>query len=120
MKKALTILGLGALAVLCALPVLTLGVSAASLYYVMAKCLRRGRGSPFQEFFRAFRQNLLTGLGLTVILALLLVVAYFSRALPREFAAERARNGVLRPDAGALAVFRPRHRGARLSGALAL
>ena len=78
MKKALTILGLGALAVLCALPVLTLGVSAASLYYVMAKCLRRGRGSPFQEFFRAFRQNLLTGLGLTVILALLLVVAYFS------------------------------------------
>ena len=49
MKKALTILSLGALAVLCALPVLTLGVSAASLYYVMAKCLRRGRGSPFQR-----------------------------------------------------------------------
>ena len=116
MKKALTILGLGALAVLCALPVLTLGASAASLYYVMAKCLRRGRGSPFQEFFRAFRQNLLTGLGLTVILALLLVVAYFSAL----YLVNSPRNGVLRPDAGTLAVFRPRHRCARLSGALAL
>ena len=105
---------------LCALPVLTLGVSAASLYYVMAKCLRRGRGSPFQEFFRAFRQNLLTGLGLTVILALLLVVAYFSALYLVNSPLSVLVTVFLRPDAGALAVFRPRHRGARLSGALAL
>lgn len=78
MKRALNILGLGLLALACSLPLLTAGASAAALYYAMAKSVRRGRGSPWAEFFRSFRANFLTGLGLTVILALLLAVAYVS------------------------------------------
>ena len=78
MRRALEVLGLGLLTLACSLPLVTLGASAAALYYALAKSVRRGRGSPWREFFRSFRQNLLPGLGLTAILALLLAVAYFS------------------------------------------
>ena len=78
MKKALTVLGLGALAALCSLPVITLGGAASALYYSLAKCVRRGRERPWREFFRAFRQNFATGAALSLILALLLAVAYVS------------------------------------------
>lgn len=78
MRRALRILGLGLLALACSLPVVTLGAAASALYYALAKSIRRGRGSPWGEFFRAFRQNLLPGLALTVVLALLLAAAYVS------------------------------------------
>lgn len=78
MKKALTVLGLGALAALFSLPVITLGGAASALYYSLAKCVRRGRERPWREFFRAFRQNFATGAALSLILALLLAVAYVS------------------------------------------
>ena len=51
MKKALTVLGLGALAALCSLPVITLGGAASALDYSLAKCVRRGRERPWREFW---------------------------------------------------------------------
>ena len=51
MRRALEVLGLGLLALACSLPLVTLGASAAALYYALAKSVRRGRGSPWREFF---------------------------------------------------------------------
>lgn len=105
MRRALEVLGLGLLALACSLPLVTLGASAAALYYALAKSVRRGRGSPWREFFRSFRQNLLPGLGLTAVLALLLAVAYFS-----------ALYVVNRPLSGLVDVFYCLHAGPRLAG----
>ena len=48
MRRALEVLGLGLLALACSLPLVTLGASAAALYYALAKSVRRGRGSPWR------------------------------------------------------------------------
>jgi len=55
------------------LPIITIGTSTAALYYAMVKSVRRGRGYPFKEYFRAWKQNFLKGTILTVILAALLL-----------------------------------------------
>lgn len=53
---------------LASLPVVTLGPAAAALYYSAVKCLRRGEGNPYRNFWASFRENLRPGIAATVIL----------------------------------------------------
>lgn len=55
------------------LPILTIGTSTAALYYAVVKSLRRGRGYPIKEYFKAWKQNFLKGTVLTLILAVILL-----------------------------------------------
>lgn len=59
---------LSILFILCSLPVITTGAAASALYYAVAKSVRRERGYPTKEFFRAFKRNLKNGTILTVML----------------------------------------------------
>ena len=52
------------------IPVLTLCTSCAALYHAVTQSVRGGQGSPVKEFWKSFRDNLITG----VILSLILIV----------------------------------------------
>lgn len=65
---------LSALWAVCSLPVLTIGPASTALYYSCAKCLRHQEPGPYRNFLSAFRQNLKTGLGATVVFLLLAVL----------------------------------------------
>ena len=49
------------------LPVVTFLASTASMYYTVVKCIRYDRGHVFQEFKKAYKQNLRQGIGLTLM-----------------------------------------------------
>ncbi len=55
------------------LPILTIGTSTAALYYAVVKSIRRGRGYPVKEYFKAWKQNFVKGSVLTLILAAFLL-----------------------------------------------
>lgn len=59
---------LNLLALVCALPVITLGASAAGLYTAMQK-LVKDEGRPVRDFFHGFRQNFKQATALWLILA---------------------------------------------------
>lgn len=50
------------------IPVLTLCTSCAALYHAVTQSVRGGRGSPVKEFWKSFRDNLITGVILSLIL----------------------------------------------------
>ena len=72
--RVLDIVVLSVLWLGCSLPVVTVGPASAALYYSCAKCLRHQEPGPYRNFFSAFRQNLKTGIGATVVLLLLAVL----------------------------------------------
>lgn len=67
LQKIGTLIVLSVLFILCSLPMVTIGAAASALYYAVAKSVRRERGYPTKEFFRAFKRNLKNGTVLTVI-----------------------------------------------------
>ena len=75
---AADLVALGLLTLLLCLPVLTICPAVTALYYSVAKSVRRGRGGPYREYFRSFKENLLQGIGLSVILALFCAVGFFA------------------------------------------
>ena len=72
--RVLDIVVLSVLWLVCSLPIVTIGPASAALYYSCAKCLRHQEPGPYRNFFSAFRQNLKTGIGATVVLLLLAVL----------------------------------------------
>ena len=77
--RVLDIMVLSFLWLVCSLPIVTIGPASAALYYSCAKCLRHQEPGPYRNFLSAFRQNLKTGIGATVVfllLALLLDAGY--------------------------------------------
>ncbi len=61
----------------CSLPVITLGTSTSAMYYVSLK-KARGEGVPIaKSFFHAFRDNLMQGIGLTLVFAVFLCILGF-------------------------------------------
>lgn len=54
--------------IVCSLPVFTFGTASSSLYYAVVKSVRRGRGYPVNEYFKAFKRNLINGTILTFII----------------------------------------------------
>ncbi len=75
---AVDLAALGVLTLLLCVPVVTACPAVTALYYSVAKSIRRGRGGPYREYFRSFKENLLQGLALSVILALFGTAGFFS------------------------------------------
>lgn len=72
---------LNILAVVCSIPIFTLGASASALYYAVGH-LQEDEGTPVRDFFRAFRQNFAQATGIWLILlvcaaVLLLATLYY-------------------------------------------
>lgn len=65
--QVLDVVVLSFLWLLCALPLITIGPATAALYYSCVKCLRFHEAEPYRNFFKAFRENLPTGLGASVL-----------------------------------------------------
>ena len=65
--KLSDIMVLSGLFVLCSLPVLTAGASAAALYYGTVKCFRKGSERPAREFWHSFKDNLRQGVAFSLI-----------------------------------------------------
>ena len=64
---------------LLCIPVITIIPSTIALYYTAAKVLRKGVSYVTPEFFRAFRQNLRQGLGVSVLYLLVVVFLFMIR-----------------------------------------
>ena len=72
--RVLDLMVLSVLWLVCSLPIVTIGPASAALYYSCAKCLRHQEPGPYRNFLSAFRQNLKTGIGATVVCLLLAVL----------------------------------------------
>ena len=72
--RVLDLMVLSVLWLVCSLPIVTIGPASAALYYSCAKCLRHQESGPYRNFLSAFRQNLKTGIGATVVFLLLAVL----------------------------------------------
>ncbi len=57
------------------IPVVTIGVSTASMYHCCIKCVRRDRSKIWKEFWRAYKLNLKQGIFGTLIVGALLYLA---------------------------------------------
>ncbi len=56
-SKIVDLIALSVIWALCCIPVVTVGPACCGLYYSIAKCIRRERGTAIREFFRGFREN---------------------------------------------------------------
>lgn len=68
MTKVFDIFWLSVLSILCCIPVITIGASLSSLYYVMLKLVRDEETAVTRNYFKAFKQNFLQSLPATLIL----------------------------------------------------
>lgn len=67
--------------IICSLPLFTFGTASSALYYAVVKSVRRGRGYPLKEYFRAFKRNFLSGTVLTLIVGGIAVLVLNNRFL---------------------------------------
>ncbi len=74
MGKLMDMVMVSAFYVLCCLPVVTIVPASMSLYYACAKCIRRGEGYLYREFFSSFKGNLKQGIPISL---LYLVIGFF-------------------------------------------
>lgn len=56
--------------VVSSLPVITIGASTTALYYSVVKNIRKNRGYPLREFFKAFKRSFLNATLITAVLLL--------------------------------------------------
>ena len=77
-SAAVDLVALGVLTLILCIPVVTICPAVTALYSSVAKSVRRGRGGPYREYFRSFRENILQGIALSVILALFCAVGFFA------------------------------------------
>lgn len=76
MTKLFDILLLNILWLLCSIPVITIGASTTALYYVTMKMVRNREGGIIKSFFRAFKENFLQSLPLTLLYLLFMAVMF--------------------------------------------
>lgn len=109
LQKIGTLIVLSVLFILCSLPVVTIGAAASALYYAVAKSVRRERGYPTKEFFRAFKRNLKNGTILTVIFGGIAALILYNREVLWQ--ASAGETGMLSkimmgsPDGGTLTLY---------------
>ncbi len=60
------------------MPIITIGPATTALYYVVAKVIRKERGYIWQEFWKCFKQNFVTGIIYTAICLAIAFVFYFN------------------------------------------
>lgn len=71
LTKAGDFIILSLLALVCSLPVITLGTSITAVFYVALKMARDEEGYVWKEFFKSWKQNLKQGIIIELILAVL-------------------------------------------------
>lgn len=74
LEKAFDVAAISILWIICCLPVITIGASCTAMYYAVNKVWKEGRGYPFEEFFRSFKQNLKPSFMLWAVLAVIIVI----------------------------------------------
>lgn len=72
MTKVFDIFWLSVLSILCCIPVIAIGASLSSLYYVMLKLVRDEETAVTRNYFKAFKENFLQSLPVTVILLVII------------------------------------------------
>ena len=65
---------LSCLWLLCCVPIVTIGASSIALYDTVAHCVRGPDGDTYKRFFRTFKAELLRGIGITALWAVLTVI----------------------------------------------
>ena len=78
MNKLGDLILLSLLWVVCSLPLVTMGTATCAAYYTAAKVIRHRNGYVSQEFFRSFKQNFRTSIGLNIMYLLLAVMLVFN------------------------------------------
>lgn len=78
MGKIFDIMFVSLLWLVFSLPIVTIGASTTALYYTTAKVIRRERGYLFGEFWRSFKENLLSGVIYSVIIIAICLLFYFN------------------------------------------
>lgn len=71
MTKVFDVFWLSVLSILCCIPLITIGASLTSLYYVMLKLVRDEETAVTGNYFKAFKQNFRQSVPVTVILLLI-------------------------------------------------
>ena len=56
-NKIVDLIALSVVWTICCIPIVTIGPACCGLYYSVAKCIRRERGTAIREFFRGFKDN---------------------------------------------------------------
>ncbi len=74
LTKVFDVMYVSVLWTLFCLPIVTIGPATTALYYTSAKCIRKGEGYIWKEFWHSFKTNLVTGIIYTVILAAVVAV----------------------------------------------
>ena len=72
MTKVFDVFWLSVLSILCCIPVITIGASLSALYYVMLKLVRDEETAVTRNYFKAFKENFLQSLPVTVILLVII------------------------------------------------
>ena len=78
MSKIFDLMFVSVLWVFCCFPVVTIGPATVALYYVVAKVVLRERGYVHKEFFRAFKENFITGVLYTIVLVIMAFLFYMN------------------------------------------
>lgn len=65
---------LSCLWLLCCVPIVTIGASSVALYDAVAHCVRGPEGDTYKRFFRTFKAELLRGIGITAVWAVLTII----------------------------------------------
>ncbi len=72
MTKVFDIFWLSVISILCCIPVITIGASLSSLYYVMLKLVRDEETAVTRNYFKAFKQNFVQSLPVTLLLLVII------------------------------------------------
>lgn len=72
-------IALNLLWIVCSLPVITAGASTTALFYCTLKLHKEGDVSPFRDFFKSFKQNLVQSTVIWTILLLTGAVVYMAK-----------------------------------------
>lgn len=67
-------LGLSLVWLLCCIPVVTVAPAGIALYDSVAHCVRGNEDGPYRRFFKTFKAELLRGIGISVLWAVILAV----------------------------------------------
>lgn len=91
MTKVFDIIMLSLLWTLCCIPIITIGPATSALYYAVVKSVRKDRGYPTKEFFKAFKMNFkmgtLVGIVLIVLSLLLSLNLSYAKSLSNTMGA---------------------------------
>ncbi len=79
--------------ILTSIPIVTIGTSSAALYYAVVKSIKKNRGYPVKEYFRAWKRNFLRGTAFSIVILLLAGLMVYNREVITDTAADTSFEG---------------------------